>query len=77
MSVGPLITLLMSHVLTSDDKFTLIKFISIIIGFIGVLFIFEIDSLFAIQSSNSIQLISKFLIIIAAVGYMISNMIIR
>jgi drug/metabolite transporter (DMT)-like permease len=39
------------------------------------MFIFEIDVFFNINSSNSIQLISKFLIILAALGYMISNIV--
>ena len=75
MGIGPILTLVLSHFFTRDDRINSIKLISIIIGFIGVLFIFEIDSLFTIQSSNSIQLISKFLIIIAALGYMISNIV--
>ena len=75
MGIGPILTLVLSHFLTKDDKINSVKLISIIIGFIGVLFIFEIDSLFSSQSSNSLQLISKFLIIIAALGYMISNIV--
>ena len=75
MGVGPILTLVLSHFFTKDDKFSLSKLISISIGFIGVLFIFEINSLFNISSSNSIQLISKFLIIIAALGYMVSNIL--
>ncbi len=75
MGIGPILTLVLSHFFTRDDKINSIKLISIIVGFIGVLFIFEIDSLFLIHSQNSIQLISKFLIIIAALGYMISNIV--
>jgi len=75
MGVGPILTLILSHFFTKDDKFTISKFVSICIGFIGVLFIFEIDSLFNFKSSNSIQLLSKFLIILAALGYMISNIV--
>ena len=75
MGVGPILTLILSHFFTKDDRFTISKFVSICIGFIGVLFIFEIDSLFNINSSNSIQLLSKFLIILAALGYMISNIV--
>ncbi|MDC0232441.1 DMT family transporter [Pelagibacteraceae bacterium] len=75
MGIGPILTLLLAHFFTIDDRINSVKLISIIIGFIGVLFIFEIDSLIIIQSSNSIQLISKFLIIIAALGYMISNIV--
>ena len=75
MGIGPILTLILSHFFTTDDRFTISKFISICIGFIGVLFIFEINSFFNISSSNSIQLFSKFLIIIAALGYMISNIV--
>jgi len=75
MGVGPILTLVLSHFFTKDDKFTIPKLISICIGFVGVLFIFELDSFFNINSSNSIQLLSKFLIIIAALGYMISNIV--
>jgi len=75
MAIGPILTLVLSHFFTTDDRFTLTKIISISIGFVGVLFIFEIDSLFNISSSNVIQLLSKFLIIIAALGYMISNIV--
>ena len=75
MGVGPILTLILSHFLTKDDRFSISKLISISIGFIGVMFIFEIDVFFNINSSNSIQLISKFLIILAALGYMISNIV--
>ena len=75
MGVGPILTLILSHFFTKDDRFTLSKLISICIGFVGVLFIFEIDTFFNINSSNSIQLLSKFLIILAALGYMISNIV--
>ena len=75
MGIGPILTLVLAHFFTKDDKFNSVKLISIIIGFIGVLFIFEIETLFNIQSSNKIQMISKFLIIIAALGYMSSNIV--
>jgi drug/metabolite transporter (DMT)-like permease len=75
MGVGPILTLILSHFFTKDDRFTYSKLISISIGFIGVLFIFEIDTLFNFGTPNSLQLFSKFLIIIAALGYMISNIV--
>ena len=75
MGVGPILTLILSHFFTKDDRFTLVKLTSISIGFIGILFIFEIDTLFNISSSNLFQIIAKFLIIIAALGYMISNIV--
>ena len=75
MGVGPILTLILSHFFTKDDRFTYSKLISISIGFIGVLFIFEIDTLFNFGTANSLQLFSKFLIIIASLGYMISNIV--
>ena len=75
MGVGPILTLILSHFFTKDDRFTYSKLISISIGFIGVLFIFEIDTLFNFGTANSLQLLSKFLIIIASLGYMISNIV--
>jgi len=75
MGVGPILTLIVSHFFTKDDRFTYSKLISISIGFVGVLFIFEIDTLFNFGTANSLQLFSKFLIIIAALGYMISNIV--
>ena len=75
MGVGPILTLILSHFFTKDARFTYSKLISISIGFIGVLFIFEIDTLFNFGTANSLQLFSKFLIIIAALGYMISNIV--
>ena len=75
MAIGPIITLVMSHFLTKSDKFTIIKFISISIGFIGVLFIFSTNSFGNLLEYNFIDLIAKFLVIIAAFGYMLSNII--
>ena len=62
MAIGPILTLILSHFFTKDDKFTISKLLSILVGFVGVLFIFEIDVLFKINPNNSIQLLSKILI---------------
>ena len=75
MGIGPILTLILSHFFTRDDKFTISKLISICIGFIGLVFIFEVDSFFNITTTDSIQLLSKFLIVLAALGYMISNIV--
>ena len=75
MGVGPILTLILAHFFTKDDRFNFSKLISICIGFIGIIFIFEINILFNINSSNTIQLFAKFLIILAALGYMISNIV--
>ena len=75
MAIGPIITLIMSHFLTKNEKFSLIKFISISIGLVGVFFIFNINSLDNLISTNSIDIIAKLLVILAAFGYMFSNII--
>ncbi len=74
LSVGPILTLIFSHFFTKDDKFTFLKFISIIIGLIGVLLIFDLKSLFfySYQSSN---ILPKLAIIAAAFGYVISSIL--
>ena len=75
MAIGPIITLIMSHFLTKNDKFTLFKFISVIIGLIGVLLIFNVNSFESFKSNNFLDLIAKFLVILAAFGYMFSNIL--
>ena len=75
MSIGPIITLVMSHFLTKDDKFTLVKFISVFVGLVGVLFIFNITSLNYIFLNNPIELFAKILVVLSAFGYMFSNIL--
>ena len=75
MAIGPIITLVMSHFLTKNEKFSLMKLISIIIGLIGVFFIFNINSLNNILNTSSIDILAKLLVILAAFGYMLSNII--
>tara|TARA_A100001011_G_C14267409_1_gene825360 strand:- start:169 stop:1095 length:927 start_codon:yes stop_codon:yes gene_type:complete len=75
MAIGPIITLIMSHFLTKNEKFSLVKFISVFVGLIGVLFIFNVNSVNNLFYNSSIDLIAKFLVIIAAFGYMFSNIL--
>ena len=66
MAIGPIITLLMSHFLTKNEKFTFIKFISIFVGFIGVIFIFNISSFDSLLDYNFLDIFAKILVILAA-----------
>ncbi len=75
MAIGPIITLLMSHFFTKNEKFTQIKLISIIIGLVGVFFIFNVNSLDNIFIKNYTDTIAKLLVILAAFGYMFSNIL--
>ena len=75
MAIGPIITLIMSHFMTKNEKFSLIKVISISIGLVGVFFIFNLNSLDNLLISSSIDILAKLLVVIAAFGYMLSNII--
>ena len=75
MAIGPIITLIMSHFLTKKDKFTFIKFVSVLVGLVGVLFIFNFNSLDNLLHNNIIDLVAKLLVILAAFGYMFSNIL--
>lgn len=75
MAIGPIVTLLMSHFLTNNDKFTINKLFSVIVGLIGVLFIFNINTFQSLKITTQIDLFAKFLVILAAFGYMFSNIL--
>jgi drug/metabolite transporter (DMT)-like permease len=75
MSVGPIITLILAHYFTHDDKFTSLKLISVIIGLIGTLFIIDFQTFFDLSSGSFITIIAKLSVILAALGYMISNIL--
>ena len=75
MSIGPIITLVLSHFFTKDDRFTYLKFISVLIGFVGVFFIIDLQSFFNLNSGSLVTLIAKIAVIFAALGYMISNIL--
>ena len=75
MAIGPIITLVMSHFLTKNEKFSLMKIVSITIGLVGVFFIFNINSFDNLLSNTPIEIYAKLLVILAAFGYMFSNII--
>ena len=75
MAIGPIITLLMSHFLTKNEKFSFIKLISVLVGLVGVLFIFNFNSFNNFFEFSYFDIIAKLLVIIAAFGYMFSNIL--
>lgn len=75
MSVGPIITLILAHFFTKDDKFTSLKLISVIIGFVGALFIIDLRSFFDLSNESPISLIAKIAVVLASLGYMTSNIL--
>ena len=75
MAIGPIITLIMSHFLTKNEKFSLMKLTSILIGLVGVFLIFNINSLDNLITNNYIDILAKLLVVLAAFGYMFSNIL--
>ena len=75
MAVGPIMTLVLSHFLTRDDRFTYLKLVSVLIGLIGVLFIFDFNFFSEYEYGSRLEIISKLLVVFAAFGYMISNIL--
>ena len=75
LSVAPIFTLILSHFLTKDDKFTYLKFLSIFIGLVGVIFIIDINTIINISFNNSNNIIPKIAIILSAMGYVVSSIL--
>ncbi len=75
LSIAPILALIFSHFFTRDDKFTIRKFISIIIGLIGVFFIIGFDTFGNFSFFNDKNFIPKIAVIIAAFGYVISSIL--
>jgi drug/metabolite transporter (DMT)-like permease len=75
MAIGPISTLILSHFFTKTDRFSVKKLTSVLVGLIGVLFIINFQTFFNLSSGNEIKLIAKLAVIIAAFGYMTSNII--
>ena len=72
LSVAPIFTLFLSYFFIKEDKFSLRKFTSILIGLLGVIFIFGFDTLVHVSSKQSENFFPKLAIIIAALGYVVS-----
>ena len=73
LSVAPIFALLISHYFTKDDKFSYKKLVAILIGFVGVIFIFGLESLLELLSNNYFIIMPKIAVIVAALGYVISS----
>ena len=72
LSVAPIFTLFLSYFFIKEDKFFLKNFLSIFIGFFGVIFIFGFETLTNISLKESGYFFPKLAIIIAALGYVVS-----
>ena len=75
LTFAPIFTILLAHFFTKNDKFTFKKLLAVLIGFLGVIFIFGEESLKDIFTGNSDTYIPKFAVILAGLGYVISAII--
>lgn len=73
LAVGPFITLVLSHFITHDEKFTLVKLLGVILGFLGV-FILLGDDLIN-QRHDSFY--GELAMLLATIGYISSGLLIR
>ena len=73
LSIAPIFALISSHFLTSDDKFTLMKFLATIFGFIGIIILLGFDNLKLVFQGDYLLILPKIAVIIAAFGYVISS----
>jgi len=75
LSVAPIFAIVLSHFFTKDDKFNYLKFLGIIIGLIGTFLLLGPDDIILFFEGNINAVFPKFLIILAALGYVISSII--
>lgn len=73
LAVGPFITLVLSHFITNDEKFTFLKLLSVILGFLGVFILLGDDLL----NQRHDSLYGEIAMLLATVGYISSGLLLR
>lgn len=73
LAIGPLIALTLSHYITHDEKFTMLKLVGVILGFLGVFILLGED--FFTGSKDSFY--GKIAMLLAVLGYISSGFLIR
>jgi len=73
LAVGPFVALILSHYVTQDEKFTLLKLIGVILGFLGVFVLLGDD----ILNQRHDSLYGQIAMLIAVMGYIGSGLLIR
>jgi len=75
LSVAPIFTLFLSFFFIKVEKFFVRSFISILVGLLGVMFIFGFDTLSHMSLQQSGNFLPKLSILIAALGYVVSALL--
>lgn len=73
LAMGPFVALIVSHIITEDEKITFFKVVGVIFGFIGVFILLGDDFLKGDENS----LYGKIALLIAVMGYISSGFLIR
>ncbi len=73
LACGPFITLILSHYITHDEKFTFLKLLGVIFGFIGVFILFSQDVII----QNDLSLMAEIAILLSTIGYLSAGLLLR
>ncbi len=73
LSSGPFIALVLSHFVTNDEKFSLFKLISVVLGFLGIFVLVGGD----IVSQRTDAIYGQLAVLLATIGYISSGLLIR
>ena len=73
LSTGPFVALVSSHIITTDEKFSTFKLISVVLGFFGVFVLVGGDAL----SQNIDAVFGEIAVFCATLGYIGSGLLIR
>ena len=73
LAMGPFVALIVSHIITEDEKITFFKVVGVILGFVGVFILMGDDFL----KGDDNSLYGKIALLIAIMGYISSGFLIR
>jgi len=73
LAIGPFVALIISHIFTHDEKFSLPKLLGVVLGFGGVFVLFGADFF----EGELESLYGKLAILLATIGYVTSGLMIR
>ena len=73
LAIGPFIALLLSHYITHDEKFTVLKLIGVIIGFMGVFILLGDEFL----NQRHDEFYGEIAMIFATIGYISAGLLLR
>jgi len=73
MATGPLIALILSHFFSTDDRFTIFKFLGVLVGFAGVVVVLGLEAFSSIGDNFYAQIVTM----LAAMCYACSGILVR